>query len=108
MGENRKGRLLGAVALSCSLALGAGCSKGPGGETTCDQFAAMGPNTGLGIQLTDKQNSVIVNMLSDHGKSTGIENISLAQLQITQYCNLYGAHAGSHNNDPVENIPGMQ
>ncbi|WP_406832833.1 hypothetical protein ABEG17_08425 [Pedococcus sp. KACC 23699] len=97
------------MALSVGVALGvAGCSSGPGGETTCADFAAMSPDTGLMTKLSDKQTQVIDKMLSDHNRSASVSNEMLAQLQITQYCNIYGGKAGSNTDKAIENIGGLQ
>lgn len=98
-----------AVTLSVGLALGvAGCSSGPGGETTCADFAAMAPDTGLMSTLSDQQVKVIDKMLSDHERSTDVSNEMAAQLQITQYCNIYGGKSGSNADKAIENIQGLQ
>lgn len=68
----------------------------------------MAPDTGLMTTLSDEQTKVIEHMLSDHDKATDSGNVGIAQLAIIQYCNIYGGKAGSHADQPIENIPGLQ
>lgn len=102
-------RRVACAAVSAVVALGvAGCSRGPGGETTCSAFAAMAPDTGLMSNLSDQQTQVIQKMLGDHDKSTDATNMMLAQTQIIAYCNIYGGRAGSNADQPIQNIAGLQ
>ncbi len=84
-----------------------GCSSGPGGGTTCEQYAQMGPDTGLLANLTDEQANVIKSMLEQHDRVHDSSTVSMAALQIVAYCNLYGGKAGSTAAQPIENIPGL-
>lgn len=83
-----------------------GCSSGPGGETTCSDYAALDSDSGLLSGPSDEQMKVLGNMLSDHDKMAGQE--SMAHLSVIEYCNIYGGAAGNHQDEPIENIPGME
>ncbi|WP_183097769.1 hypothetical protein [Nocardioides pelophilus] len=98
-----------AVAVAALLFGVAGCDQLGGSDvsqTTCKEFAELGPNTGLDEAFTDEQEDVLSDLLSENNRVAGQE--MQAGLQVIAYCNIYGGHAGSHENDPIGNIPGLQ
>jgi hypothetical protein len=85
-----------------------GCSGGPGGTTTCQQYAQMSPTTGLMSNLTADQTTVVRDMLDQHNRQSDLTNVSIAAIQIVAYCNIYSGNAGSNKDQPIANIPGLQ
>lgn len=75
---------------------------------TCAEYAAMSTDTGLMSDVNDKQRAALKGILAKHGKETGEQNVSLAALQVVAYCNIYGGHAGNNDQEPIDNIPGLQ
>lgn len=80
----------------------------PAGKTTCEKFATMNSQTGLLVTPNDAQSSAIRRMLGDHQKSASSINVELAYAQIIAYCNIYGGHSGTNQQQPIENIPGLR
>ena len=85
-----------------------GCSSGPGGGTTCEQYAQMAPDTGLMVNLSDDQANVIESMLEQHDRAHDSSTVSMAAMQIVAYCNIYAGKAGSNAGQPIGNIPGLR
>jgi hypothetical protein len=85
-----------------------GCSGGPGGTPTCRQFAQMSPSTGLMSDLTADQTKVVRDMLDQHRRQGDATGVSVAALQIIQYCNIYGGRSGIHQDQAISNIPGLR
>lgn len=85
-----------------------GCSGGPGGTTTCREYAQMSPTTGLMSDLTADQTKVVRDMLDQNNRQSDVTSVSMATLQIIQYCNIYGGRSGSNRDQPISNIPGLR
>lgn len=95
------------VAIFATMTL-AGCSisaSGPGGETTCREWLALQlpiEEQLLGGKRSEEQLDIVKRMLEDHGIDTIQANISIAQMQITEFCGI-GSTVNSANSDgPIE------
>ena len=75
---------------------------------TCQQYAKLGPDTGLMTEPTKAQKAAILRMLEEHNREPSEQNLNVASLQIIAYCNIYGGHAGSNANSPIDSIPGLK
>lgn len=87
----------------------AGCSSvGLAKVPTCSEYASLSPNTGLMSDLTDDQESALKNMLTKHDRKSSAENVTIAALQVTAYCNIVSGVANDHKDDGIDGIPGLQ
>lgn len=89
---------LAAVALSLTA-----CGSEPP-ITTCSEYAALAPDTGLFTNMNDDQDALLRELLTANGKRNDDQNVLAAHLKIIAYCNIYDGRAGGNENQPISNI----
>lgn len=101
---------LGVATISALLLLCvSGCaSVGRAAVPTCGEYAAMASNTGLFSDLSEEQRTALKNILVKHNRETTEQNLMIASVQVTAYCNIFDGAAGSNSDDPIDGIPGLQ
>lgn len=90
------------AAITLSLTMTACQTSGPAADIpTCQEFAQMGPNTGLLADPTQEQIEVLGVALRDSGYDDGEMNQLIALTAIIAYCNIYGGYAGGNESSPI-------
>lgn len=85
----------------------AGCAGGAN-VPTCAEYAKMGPDTGLLVSATAKQEKTLKELLLDRGYSDDALNVSMAHSQVIAYCNIYAGVSSGNQNLLIDGIPGLQ
>jgi hypothetical protein len=86
----------------------AGCSfaaSGPGGETTCAEFLALGLSTEdrLAGKRSEEQDDIIKRALADRGLDAGYAgNVNVAHMQIQEFCGMKGYPEPMNSERPIE------
>lgn len=90
-------RAMSAAALMVLTA--AGCSSSP--TPTCQEFAAMGPDTGILVQFNAEQEKAVVDALKETGYDDSLSNQMIARSEVIAYCNIYGGQSGNNQDSPI-------
>lgn len=70
---------------------------------TCQDFAAMAPDTGLLVQFTSEQTSALKASLRSTGYDDGAHNQTIGRTEVLSYCNIYDGVANSNQDQPISN-----
>lgn len=74
--------------------------------TTCQEFAAMAPDTGLTTATTSEQDEEIKRALQAKDLDDGYMNRVKAKVQIVSFCNIYDGSANSRPDSPIADALG--
>lgn len=74
--------------------------------TTCQQFAEMGPDTGLLTSMTSEQDAEIKRALQAKKLDDGYAGRVKAKIQILSFCNIYEGKANSRPDSPISDALG--
>ena len=92
-------RIAGAIVIPATLILASLCLSGceaVEATPTCQEFAAMDPNTGLGTEFNSEQTDAVRSALDEEGLDDGDYNVTLSYIRIISYCNIYDGSAGNN------------
>lgn len=73
---------------------------------TCQEFAAMSPDTGLLTSTNTEQEDAIKHALRTKNLDDGFTNRSKAKIRILAYCNIYDGKSSSHSDSPISEALG--
>ena len=68
---------------------------------TCQEFAALGPDTGLLTSTTSEQDAEIKRALGTKDLDDGYSNRVKAKVRIVSFCNIYAGKASSRPDSPI-------
>ncbi len=97
--------LTATLAVLMFLAACSSSGSAQGGETTCADYLALQlplEDQLLGGQRSEEQEDIVKRMLKSHGVDTSQANLSIADMQIVQFCGI-GCTVNTINADrPIE------